>query len=192
MWFTSTGLLEFNQRTLAGKRSNRSWYASLVCSGDLQSYYCWLAARSGILLERPAFGAHVSIIKEQPRRNIEDWDAIKCRTIQFQYSNDILTDGEYWWLSVRSQELDQLRNHFGLSCYHFHMTLGRSVWQTPEIAYSTTVDSVSRGWVRLKINGDGILFFVPASCFDSIPQTGQHISYMVSVNPDKTVNRKCY
>ena len=71
----------------------------------------------------------------------ELWTKYQDKTILFDYSNEIVTNGEHFWLPVISEELFDIREEMGLvrkGEFGLHLTLGRLTpndkkWVSPNI-----------------------------------------------------------
>lgn len=100
----------------------------LQCEPDLSLYYCWFVQkRLGIKLQRPIHGSHISIVRGEVIPNLNRWNAYQGQVIYFHYSNEIETNGKYWWLYVYSPCLVSIRHELGLDSqpeYDFHLTIG--------------------------------------------------------------------
>jgi len=101
------------------KYSNKAW-AILNCDQELVEYYTsFFCKRFGIhKLQKPKHGSHITVIREE---EISDevydtlWGKNQYKEIEFQYSNEIKTNGEHIWLPVISEELLNLREEMGLN-----------------------------------------------------------------------------
>lgn len=99
--------------------------------GDVQDYYAWYVKKLfGIKLHvRSLWGAHVSVIRgETITKNKHMWGKMEGMPITINYTHNIYTNGEHWWLNVESEELANLRDGFGMAKTNkkwFHLTIGR-------------------------------------------------------------------
>jgi hypothetical protein len=98
---------------------------------QIQAYYSHqIEKRFGIRLHtRSLHGAHISIIrgrKEKLLKNHQD-QPLKNRIVTFQYSHEVFTNGDHWWLNVRCDSIREIREHFGLEYRprRYHLTIGR-------------------------------------------------------------------
>lgn len=80
-------------------------------------------------ISSPLHRYHVTILAglhEKPKdKNL--WGARHGEGIVFEYSNIIETDGQYYWLPVKSDEFSKIRTDLGLSPYakwKWHLTIG--------------------------------------------------------------------
>jgi len=115
---------------LLGSKSSANWW--LVAEHgelpDIGAYYRHLYHMSTSYtkkLIRPAWQEHVSVVRNEKPPNKEHWEAYAGETVDIDYSLEVKTDGTYYWLPVRSLELERIRVELGLSpepCYPFHLT----------------------------------------------------------------------
>lgn len=130
MDFTATGTLVFDP--VAGKAQN-PWWAIIECPKDIIEYYHhWIAKEENVKLNKPLFGAHISVIRgEEPPDSFKSiWGAGQGSELLFSYKHEVETNGEYWWLRVRCEELNALRKKMGLNSeveFDFHLTIGRVI-----------------------------------------------------------------
>lgn len=102
----------------------------LEVDDEIARYYAWIMKqRFDINLHwKSKWGAHVSVIRgEQLHMNLDKWGEDEGREIQINYTHDIYTNGEHWWLNVLCDELADVRSHYGLPTNKrfFHLTIGR-------------------------------------------------------------------
>jgi len=127
--FKSIGKLIYSPRTHLG--SSDRWLI-LACDEELSSYYRYLFYREFPYLgklSRPIFGAHISIIRGELVPNYNLWRFDENKLIEFYYSPEVIDNGEYYWLKVKSKYLEDLRELYGLSRlpqFNFHLTIGRT------------------------------------------------------------------
>ncbi|MCP2727610.1 hypothetical protein [Limnofasciculus baicalensis] len=114
---------------LEGESNNIGWLI-LECDRDLGLYYSWFVQRQlGLRLQHPRLGSHITVVRGEVVENILRWSAYPSRVINFYYSNEIKTNGRYWWLNVYAPCLMSIRQELGLEVkpeYDFHVTIG--VW----------------------------------------------------------------
>lgn len=79
------------------------------------------------LHHKSKWGAHVSIIRGEPLPDGSKWGHDEGREIEIQYTHQIYTNGEHWWLNVECDELAEVRAQYGLPSdkRFFHLTIGR-------------------------------------------------------------------
>ena len=116
----------------SGKMFKPWWViVALGSDDDFGLYYSWFYEKQhGIKLQRPAFGAHISVIRgEETDKN--NWEKFKelyhKKPIKFIYELSPRTNGAHVWLRVRCDELKELREKMGYpkdGKWGLHLTLG--------------------------------------------------------------------
>lgn len=121
-----TAVLEYDPRY--GNKFNPWWLISNI-DGDISAYYRWFVTKElGIKLLKPAFGNHISIITgEKPP--LDGWGYLNGTPINFHYTSEIFTNGEFWWLNVKSDDAINIRKKLGLPKKEIglHLTIGRII-----------------------------------------------------------------
>lgn len=116
----------------AGKAAN-PWWVIVECPKDILDYYhYWMKREKGIHLNKPLFGAHISVIRgeEPPKEKQQLWRNHHEKEVTFYYSPNLDTEGEYWWLDVSCPDLLSIREELGLQAeveFGFHFTIGREL-----------------------------------------------------------------
>lgn len=104
------------------------WWLVVQCCDDLIKYYRWLVLKAtGIKLAKPAWGAHISVIRGEKPPTEELWEKYQGKSISFLYSPIIYTDKKYWWLDVEAPFLLDIRQECGLKRepeFALHLTVG--------------------------------------------------------------------
>lgn len=130
MDFKATGTLVYDP--VAGKAQN-PWWVIMECPKDIIEYYHhWITTVEGIKLNKPLFGAHISVVRgeEPPIEFKEKWKQQNGKELAFAYKHEVENNGEYWWLRVRCPALNELRKELGLNAeveFDFHLTIGRVI-----------------------------------------------------------------
>ena len=72
-------------------------------------------------------GPHISVIRGEKPKHLNNWAKCHKSTVKFNYTNQIRWDNrQHAWLDVYSKDLAELRASLGLSYKEkFHLTLGR-------------------------------------------------------------------
>jgi len=107
------------------------WWIMAKTSNGLASFYRSLVAkRFGVRLIEPSFNSHISIITgEKPLLNEDQWKKFHGEKITFKYSNEIFTNGYFFWIRVQSPEMIELREYYGLppiGKYFLHNTIAKT------------------------------------------------------------------
>lgn len=108
-----------------------SGWLIINANNDIAAYYRKLIHYYSrpIQLMPPKHGAHVTGIAgtyEQPP-DFEIFWKFHLQPISFRYSNEVQTDGSYYWLRVECEELEEIRKQIGLMPtikYPWHLTIG--------------------------------------------------------------------
>lgn len=125
----TSGKLVYSPKTHL--RDSEKWLV-LMCDDELSSYYRCLFRREFPWLpklQRPVWGAHVSIVRGEKISNTDAWGFAANKIINFEYEPGVSSNGEYYWLKVQCDELAAIREIFGLSRqprFGFHLTIGRT------------------------------------------------------------------
>lgn len=142
MWQSMSGRLVFDP---PGR--SRSVYRCIVeVEPGLDGMWRWLldrcwwmagASRDGhrLNLIEPHYGPHVSVVRGEVPPVLEGWGHGSGRTVMFEYCPQprrvVTADGRraFWFLDVRSEDLNQVRHSPGLPWfsderYQFHLTVG--------------------------------------------------------------------
>jgi hypothetical protein len=113
------------------KYSNKAW-AIINCEiGIVEYYQYWIEKLYKIKLQKPKHGAHITCIREEQIKDEvydELWTKNQNKTIIFEYSNKIETNGEHFWLPIICEEIFDIREEMGLvrkGEFSLHLTIGR-------------------------------------------------------------------
>ena len=127
-WYKSSGVITYGSKVKRLPTSN-SWWIVLDCCNDLICYYKQMTEKGyGIKLLPVSWGAHITVVYGEEPPVKDKWNLYDGQKVQFEYSNQIGNNGEYYWLPVVSQELSDIRASLGLSPIprnNFHLTLGK-------------------------------------------------------------------
>lgn len=111
---------------------HRTWLMIYIEKGICEYYshllhmYC-----RRIDLNPPMHGAHISVIAGK-YEIIDDahkhlWNKYQDTQIDFQYRQEVENDGEYFWLPVKCERIEDIREELGLprkSPIPWHLTIG--------------------------------------------------------------------
>lgn len=136
-----TGKLIFDPQPLNDPSNSmfKPFWVIVTLDDDLREYYAWfLKKRYRITVQRPAWGAHISVVRgeETTIQNWEYWKNIyNNKELEFEHGLIIKTNGGHWWLNINCPELFKLRTDMRYpkdTKFSFHLTLGMSIPQHME------------------------------------------------------------
>jgi len=108
------------------------WWVVLDVDEEIGRYYRELYRLNHYktqVINRPAWGAHVSVVADEIPLNQTAWRKYDRKLINFDYLPQPLGNGKYVWLPVVCEELLDLREELGLkrNPYHpLHLTVGNN------------------------------------------------------------------
>lgn len=109
----------------------KPWWLIGTIEGDLTEYYSWhIHKRTGLILQSPAWGAHISIVRGEEPVFKQHWKKYEGREINFSYDPDVRTNGDHWWMRVNSLDMLDIRTELGLPRFPeltLHLTIGRPI-----------------------------------------------------------------
>lgn len=122
-----------------GKKFDPWWIIATSCN-DLVAYYRnMIEKRFHVRLLKPSFDSHISVVAgEEPLQNADTWSDFHGRKVSFSYTHEVFTNGAFWWVRVKSKDLENVRKHFGLIdagsfseigellTTPFHLTVGKT------------------------------------------------------------------
>lgn len=129
------GKIIFDPKALSdpsGKMFKPWWViVALDEKDEIGAYYSWFYEKAhGIKLQKPAFGAHISVIRGE-ETSADNWEKFKSlyhqKPIKFVYDISPRTNGMHVWLRVKCDELKDLREQMGYprdGQWRLHLTLG--------------------------------------------------------------------
>jgi hypothetical protein len=123
--------IKYDPVPLTGKAETmfKEWWMIATVEGELTEYYAWFVLkRTGIILQRPAWGAHISVIRGEEPENKKLWKKYQDSEVTMVYDPDVRTNGEHWWMRAHCPELLDIREELGLvrfGSFNLHLTLGR-------------------------------------------------------------------
>jgi len=137
--------IEFDPKPLSGNSDSmfKPWWMIATIDGELTEYYAWfIKKRTGLLIQRPAWGAHISVIRgEKPIGEQEAWDSVKAKyqnsEVTMFYDPNIRTNGDHWWMRAHCNDFFDIREELNLpkfSSLSFHLTIGRPIPRHKEMS----------------------------------------------------------
>jgi len=124
--FEGSGRLKYDP-SMDGMKVIEPFWLILECCGDISNYYAHMLYKwNGTKIHRPAWGTHISVIRNEKLQNTNLWKLNNGQKVKFLYDHVIQTNGNHYWLQVESPELMAIRKQYGLGLpYHpFHLTIG--------------------------------------------------------------------
>lgn len=111
-WYSAIGTLNYDNKWLVLNGPNSiAWYYSRMVEKLI-----WKKVST------PLHGLHVTVVagKYQDVTSHSLWEKRQGQKVLFEYSSVIYTDGSYFWLKVKCDELNNIRRELGLSDEPFH------------------------------------------------------------------------
>lgn len=131
-WIKSSGKLIYQptpKYQLRKQRNVDNHHTIITASTGLSDYYrWWINKQLHLFLQPPMLGEHISLFNG--KENVDDRNAsllqqLNGTIIQYEYSVVVEQHWKFWTLPVRSSQMDNIREQFGLTPYHYHITIGR-------------------------------------------------------------------
>lgn len=119
----------FIHQTVGSVKYSHDWLV-IDTDDEICRYYAAIVEKNfGVKLHwKSMWGGHVSVIRgEELLANADKWGHDEGREVVINYSHDIYTNGQHWWLNVKSKEISDLRTFYGLpeNDRNIHLTIGR-------------------------------------------------------------------
>lgn len=128
--FRSSGILIYEPKAKSIPTPG-AWWLILDCCPDLARYYREMLARFAPWnkVMAPAWGCHISVVRGEEPPHKARWREGHGESVEFEYSPDLQTNGEYYWLPVRCDRLLEIRKRLGLGepVVGLHITVARMV-----------------------------------------------------------------
>jgi hypothetical protein len=132
-----TGIIKYDPHR-GSMKSRTKWWCVVEVDREITRYYrWWLQKEKHILLQQPAWDAHISVIRGEAAcaRTPELWNKYKNKKVDFTYTHGELIvapdpdGGQYYWINVDSPFLSEIRKEMGLPVgWRFHITIGRTYY----------------------------------------------------------------
>lgn len=125
----STGYLRFDPR-MKGQKVLDPFWLILQCDSELVRYYKhWVFKGYFEKIMMPAWGAHITVIRNEKPAKPELWGKRAGDFFEFEYDPEIRTNGRHYWLKVSSPSLLDFREELGLRRnppISLHLTIGNA------------------------------------------------------------------
>lgn len=118
-WYNAVGTLRYCP--------NSGWVVLDTPNSIVRYYANWVRKLTWKNGSMPMHGAHVTIVngKVSDVRKSPYWAFRQGAKINFEYSNVIKTNDEYYWLPIRCERLKEIRQELGLTPFpkwEYHIT----------------------------------------------------------------------
>jgi len=106
------------------------WWLIIQCCPDLGRYYREMVNRyyrGSFKVQRPAWDAHISVIRGEEPSCPELWNTLAGQEIEFWYEDALLTNDRYYWMKVDCPAALDAREQLGLPrqpLLELHLTVG--------------------------------------------------------------------
>ena len=130
-----TGIIRYDPYR-GSMKGRTQWWCVVEVDREITRYYrWWLQREKHILLQQPAWDAHISIIRGEAvcARKPELWKKYDGKRVNFLYEHGNYRceadpkGGHFYWVDVHCPELSNIRKEFGLPTgWRFHITFGRT------------------------------------------------------------------
>lgn len=136
-----TGILVYDP-SRPGMKSKTDWWIVVNTDSEICRYYrWWIWRRYMIDLQKPSWGAHISVLRgARPYDNrIHLWKKYQGEKINFEYSHEVRQTSEkadgsahFWFVDVWSDRLNEIRKELGFPIIFegkpikYHITVGRT------------------------------------------------------------------
>lgn len=128
------GILRYSPKLIGERVSDKWWLVIDVDQGicDLYRHLYWLSKYKTVKLQRPAWGAHISVIRnEEPTDDKKHlWEKYADQELEIEYTSVVGDNDVHWWLPVICEKALDIRIELGLprQPHHpLHMTFGVTI-----------------------------------------------------------------
>lgn len=123
-----------------GMKSNTTNWCVIELDREITRYYrWWLQKERHIILQQPAWDAHISVVRGErlTPEQMKMWKKQQGRIVDFVYehgdiqvSKDKDAPGYFFWIRVDCPAVDEIRTELGLvaSWKYHHITIGRTYY----------------------------------------------------------------
>jgi hypothetical protein len=107
-------------------------WITLYCCSDLARYYQAQIKEKPRCIEYPMHGSHITIAngRWESIPNMGAWRKYQNKEVRFTYSNKIVEDHRFYFLTVRCKFIDKVRDELGLESLKTHKKLRRGLHLT--------------------------------------------------------------
>lgn len=117
-----------------GKLNYYTTWLLIDVDGDICKYYRVLAHKHNPLfkLNPSKHGTHITAIagKYEIPANQDLWKKYQGEVVDFEYNPDIISNDKYFWLEVKCNRIEDIREELGLPrtiIHPWHLTIGNTI-----------------------------------------------------------------
>jgi len=117
-------------------KGRTQWWCVVDVDKEITRYYrWWLQKEKHIILQKPAWDAHISVIRGEfaCSKKPHLWKKYSGQKVDFEYEHGNLKvaddpdGGKFYWIDVECQTLNEIRKEFDLpKGWRYHITIGRT------------------------------------------------------------------
>jgi len=113
-----------------------SWWLIMKVDEEICRYYRNLIHfhHRSLQLSPSRNGAHITVIAGKYEKPDEEhkrfWNKYQDEEVNFKYSPEINTDGEYFWMEIECKRIEEIREELGLTPkipQPWHLTVGNMI-----------------------------------------------------------------
>jgi hypothetical protein len=126
--FSTDGVIQYDPPR--GNKTESHWCILDVNKGITEYYRNQFKKKFGIVLFKPAFDAHVSVLKglHTPKMD-SDWGFLDGKNVEIWYDSNLYWNEQHVWLNTYSKEFFQLREYYDIPDWNTksfgHLTIGK-------------------------------------------------------------------
>lgn len=127
MNFKTKGTIRYNPERVGLKSGNDNWVVIELEDSDLPEYYrTQFYKRYGILLEKPSWSPHISVVKGWDLNSEKEWGWRDGEEVEFEYSHALFWKKHHVWVNTKCQAMYDIQNYYGFDrIERGHLTIGR-------------------------------------------------------------------
>lgn len=123
--FKGKGKLVYDPHSEASKFN--FWWAKVDVHPSIIRYYQhWIQKEMNTRVNTPIWKAHITVVRGEQPKNKVAWKKYQGKLIHFDYDPVFKMSDKYFWLTVHSKELSEIRVELGLTPeprVPFHITI---------------------------------------------------------------------
>jgi len=133
--YSCVGILLYNPPR--GKMKTNPWWLVVDVEPEITRYYrWWVQKEKGILLCKPSWDAHITVVRGMEPTNSDIWNKHNLREIKFSICHMPRQSGDttgwdrpdnYWFVDIFSKNLSDIMTELGFpEKEKYHLTIGRT------------------------------------------------------------------